>query len=144
MAIVVSTPPEQGQLVTVRHRPFVVTEVTKSTLPENLLRPHANGAQHLVSLSSVDEDSLGEERQYSRLVQITWVDISAFFYERFKAFPETLPLDGRPVHSQWPDFGRFYGSRFRNLTSRDDSSELVWRYINEGRGGDGIQGRVLT
>jgi hypothetical protein len=59
----VVTPPEQGQLVSVRQRQFVVTEVAKSTLPSTPLRPSENGAQHLVSLSSVEDDALGEELQ---------------------------------------------------------------------------------
>ena len=59
----VSSPPEQGQLVSVRQRRYVVTEVAKSTLPEAPLRQTSNGAQHLVSLSSVEDDALGEELQ---------------------------------------------------------------------------------
>jgi hypothetical protein len=39
------SPPEQGQLVNVRQRQYVVTEVAKSMLPTNLLRPSDNGAQ---------------------------------------------------------------------------------------------------
>jgi hypothetical protein len=42
---------------------YVVTEVAKSTLPASPLRPSDNGAQHLVSLSSVEDDALGEELQ---------------------------------------------------------------------------------
>jgi len=55
--------PEQGQLVTVRQRHYVVNEVAKSTLPEQLLRTSGNGGQHLISLSSVEDDALGEELQ---------------------------------------------------------------------------------
>ena len=53
--------PEQGQLVNVRQRQWVVTEVAKSTLPASPLRPSDNGAQHLLTLSSVEDDGLGEE-----------------------------------------------------------------------------------
>lgn len=56
-------PPEQGQLVTVRQRHYVVTEVGKSTLPNKPLKSGANGAQHLITLSSVEDDALGEELQ---------------------------------------------------------------------------------
>jgi len=55
--------PEQGQLVTVRQRRYVVTELTKSTLPEQALKVSGNGAQHLITLSSVEDDALGEELQ---------------------------------------------------------------------------------
>jgi len=51
MAVATSSPPEQGQLVPVRQRRYVVTDVAKSTLPEQVLRTSANGSQHLVSLS---------------------------------------------------------------------------------------------
>lgn len=53
--------PEQGQLVEVRQRRFVVTEVTKSTLPPSTLPGGIERLQHLVSLTSVEDDALGEE-----------------------------------------------------------------------------------
>jgi len=58
-----AAPPEQGQLVTVRQRHYVVNEVARSTLPEQLLKTSRTEAQHLVSLSSVEDDALGEELQ---------------------------------------------------------------------------------
>jgi hypothetical protein len=63
MATVLSPPPEQGQLVSVRERRFIVTDVARSTLPDSPLRPSGNGAQHLISLSSIEDDALGEELQ---------------------------------------------------------------------------------
>ncbi|MGI6656335.1 MAG: DISARM system SNF2-like helicase DrmD [Desulfobulbus sp.] len=50
--------PEPGQLVEVRRRQWVVTDVSSGSLP-----PANNGAQYLVGLSSLDEDSMGEESQ---------------------------------------------------------------------------------
>lgn len=54
------TVPEIGQLAIVRKRPFVITEVIPST-------PGLNGestkANHLIKLSSVEDDGLGEELQ---------------------------------------------------------------------------------
>jgi hypothetical protein len=58
-----ASPPEQGQLVNVRQRQYVVTEVAKSSLPANPLHPSGNRAKHLVSLSSIEDDALGEELQ---------------------------------------------------------------------------------
>ena len=55
--------PEQGQLVKVRQRTYVVTEVARSGLPADALSPTRNGAQHLVTLSSLEDDALGEELQ---------------------------------------------------------------------------------
>jgi superfamily II DNA/RNA helicase len=59
----ISALPDPGQLVDVRQRRFVVTEIAKSALPPELLRADSNGQQHLVTLSSVEDDALGEELQ---------------------------------------------------------------------------------
>ena len=54
--------PEPGQLVEGRRRPFVVQDVLASGLPRDLLRPGGQEpVQHLVSLSSIEDDALGEE-----------------------------------------------------------------------------------
>ena len=50
--------PEPGQLVEVRRRQWVVSDVQGSVFKSN-----KNGGQHLVSLASIDEDALGEELQ---------------------------------------------------------------------------------
>jgi SNF2 family DNA or RNA helicase len=50
--------PEVGQLVIVRKRPFVVTEIIPSAAASV-----TTGAQRLVKLSSVEDDGLGEELQ---------------------------------------------------------------------------------
>ena len=66
----VSQLPEPGQLVDVRRRRFVVNDVSQSTLPPDILsvRPGLSSGstlsvQHLVTLSSVEDDALGEELQ---------------------------------------------------------------------------------
>ncbi|MFZ4436846.1 MAG: DISARM system SNF2-like helicase DrmD [Syntrophales bacterium] len=53
--------PEPGQLVEIRRRQWVVTDVTGGALSSS-----SNGNQHLVGLSALDEDSLGEE------IQVVW------------------------------------------------------------------------
>ncbi len=53
--------PEQGQLVQVRKRQYIVTDVSQSTLPVSPLDLNRTGPQHLVSLSSIEDDALGEE-----------------------------------------------------------------------------------
>ncbi|WP_300162268.1 DISARM system SNF2-like helicase DrmD [Solidesulfovibrio sp.] len=53
--------PEPGQLVEVRRRQWVVTDVSCGALSSA-----PNGNQHLVGLSSLDEDSMGEE------IQVVW------------------------------------------------------------------------
>lgn len=53
-----NTPPEVGQLVIVRKRPFVVTEIAAAAagVAKDPLQRH-----HLVKLSSVEDDGLGEQ-----------------------------------------------------------------------------------
>jgi len=78
--------PEQGQLVTVRQRQFAV-EVTTSVLDESVLRPQLPAAQHLVTLSSVEDDALGEE------LQVVWeLEPSAQVIERV-ALPDPTGFD---------------------------------------------------
>jgi SNF2-related domain len=55
--------PEPGQLVDVRHRRYVVVEVTPSTLPLPVLHSGTFDRQHLVTLSSVEDDALDEDLQ---------------------------------------------------------------------------------
>ena len=54
--------PEQGQLVQVRQRRYVVTDVVGSTLPAFPLADDGK-PQHLATLASVEDDALGEELQ---------------------------------------------------------------------------------
>ena len=63
MAIATASTPEQGQLVQVRSRQWVVNEVKPSTLPSDALKPDFAGPQNLITLSSVEDDGLGEELQ---------------------------------------------------------------------------------
>jgi superfamily II DNA or RNA helicase len=62
MGVGLAAAPEQGQLVSVRSRNWMVNEVAPSTLPASGLRGLAD-AQTLVTLTSVEDDGLGEEAQ---------------------------------------------------------------------------------
>jgi SNF2 family DNA or RNA helicase len=53
--------PVEGQLVEVRRRRYLVRDVKSDTLPNGELRHQ--GGQHLLTLSSVEDDALGEELQ---------------------------------------------------------------------------------
>src|SRR3954453_21070791 len=53
--------PEQGQMVSVRSRNWMVTDVSASTLPPERLQAGLESPQHLLTLSSVEDDGLGEE-----------------------------------------------------------------------------------
>jgi hypothetical protein len=63
MSSVAPSLPEQGQLVSVRSRQWIVNDVRPSTLPPPALKPTFHGPQHLLTLSSVEDDGLGEELQ---------------------------------------------------------------------------------
>src|ERR1700678_3296504 len=52
--------PEIGQLAVVRKRPFVVTEIVPSATD---IAPIGARTAHLIKLSSVEDDGLGEELQ---------------------------------------------------------------------------------
>src|SRR5437867_12642690 len=52
--------PECGQLVEVRRRQFIVSDVIRSTVSSDPLKPLEH-PQHLVRLTSVEEDAIGEE-----------------------------------------------------------------------------------
>jgi hypothetical protein len=53
--------PEQGQLVKVRQRLYVMTDGCQTTLPAGLLFSKVTSAQYLVLLSSIKDDGLSEE-----------------------------------------------------------------------------------
>jgi ERCC4-related helicase len=56
--------PEPGQLVDVRQRRYVVVDTAQSVLPPDPLKSNdGNDRMHLVTLSSVEDDALGEELQ---------------------------------------------------------------------------------
>lgn len=53
--------PEPGQTVVVRGRPFVVSEIQTSTLPPPITSQKTFEHQHLLHLSSIEDEGLGEE-----------------------------------------------------------------------------------
>lgn len=55
--------PELGQLVEVRRRQFVVSDIDRSVMPPDPLAGETRPPQHLVTLTSVEDDALGEELQ---------------------------------------------------------------------------------
>src|SRR5579864_4038516 len=90
MAVALTNRPETGQLVTVRSRGRVVSEIQASTLPPPLLKPLAGKPQHLVSLQSVNDDALGEE------LQVIWeIEPGAKVLEKVE-LPELTDFD--PPH----------------------------------------------
>lgn len=81
------TIPDPGQIVTVRQRHFVVVEVSKSALPQNGFHPLKEEPQHLVTLSSVEDDALGEE------LQVIWeIEPGAKIHEK-TTLPEPAGFD---------------------------------------------------
>jgi len=83
--------PEPGQLVQVRQRHYVVTDIKKSILPPTQISESADGVQHLIFLSSVEDDALGED------LQIIWeIEPGAQVFEKM-ALPEPSGFD-QPHH----------------------------------------------
>jgi hypothetical protein len=79
--------PEPGQLVMVRQRHFVVLDVQKSTLPTDAVHSGDQIPQYIVSLSSVEDDALGEE------VRVIWgLELGARAYERV-SLPQPTDFD---------------------------------------------------
>src|SRR5262245_23996897 len=87
MVSVQASVPESGQLVTVRSRRWVVSEVNKSALPPPAMEPVPYEPQHLVSMLSVEDDALGEE------LQVVWeIEPGAAVIEKV-ALPEPTAFD---------------------------------------------------
>ncbi len=79
--------PEQGQLVRVRQRQYVVTDIRQTTLPASPLLPKATPPQSLVLLSSIEDDGLGEE------LQVIWeLEPGTQVYERVE-LPQPTGFD---------------------------------------------------
>lgn len=55
--------PEIGQIVTVRQRRYVVSDIQQSAIPLEALSINGDNSQHLISLSSIEDDALGETLQ---------------------------------------------------------------------------------
>jgi hypothetical protein len=99
MAGAVASLPEQGQLVSVRSRRWVVGEMAKSTLPPPPLEPVPADSQHLVFLLSVEDDALGEE------LQVVWeIEPGAEVIEKV-ASPEPTRLTALTPSSMPPPGG---------------------------------------
>jgi superfamily II DNA or RNA helicase len=81
------TAPEQGQLVRVRQRQWVVGEVAKNSLPLTPLQALHDHRQHLVTLASIEDDGLGDE------LQVIWeLEPGAAVIEQI-ALPEPTGFD---------------------------------------------------
>ena len=106
--------PEQGQLVNVRSRRFVVMDVRKSSLPTNPIVDGVKRPQHLVTLSSVEDDALGEE------LQVIWdLEPGASVYEKMglplpNGFDEPVRLDAFLDAVRW---GAASSADVRNIQS---------------------------
>lgn len=81
--------PEQGQLAVVRQRRYVVTDVRRGATMAHV--PSGAPPQHLVSLTSIEDDALGED------LQVIWeLEPGALAIEKM-ALPEPRGFD-QPAH----------------------------------------------
>jgi hypothetical protein len=120
--------PQPGQLVRVRFRQWVVDEVSKSSHPPAPLDPLSETHQQLVSLLSIEDDSLGEE------LQVVWeIEPGAEVIEKV-GFPEatgsmhsSMPAAGE--RCLLPTFGTSNPASARASTSRTKQLDPVVRTI---------------
>jgi ERCC4-related helicase len=105
--------PAQGQLVEVRQRPFVVMDVRQSALSDDYIH-NRRAAQHLVTLSSVEDDALGES------LQVIWeIEPGARIFQKSElpditAFDEPVRLDAFLDAARW---GAISSADHRNVQS---------------------------
>jgi len=86
VATTLASLPEQGQLVAVRSRNWIVNEVVVSCLPNGALKA-IDEKQTLLTLSSIEDDGLGEE------LQVVWeLEPGARVIEKV-ALPEPTGFD---------------------------------------------------
>lgn len=78
-----AAPPEQGQLVRVRNRRWSVLDVRASDLPPPEGAPPSWQPQHVVQLSSIDDDAHGEE------IEVVWeIEPGASIEEASTSLPD--------------------------------------------------------
>ncbi|MCP4263899.1 MAG: DEAD/DEAH box helicase [Planctomycetes bacterium] len=88
--------PELGQLVEIRRRQWIVGDVRGSTF-----RSSTNGEQHLITLASIDEDSIGEE------IQVVWqLEPGARILEK-AGLPKITGRDSTKKHDAFLDAVRW-------------------------------------
>src|SRR3984893_11866216 len=76
--------PEIGKLVVVRKRPFVVMEIVPSATG---IAPNGTDTAHLIKLSSVEDDGLGEE------LQVVWEIEPGTSVREKSTLPEPVSFD---------------------------------------------------
>ena len=105
MPTAVAQIPEQGQLVSVRSRQWVVTEVAPSTLPSDRLQASIQNPQNLLTLSSVEDDGLGEPRPggapWDRGQQAPRVGMRRLAEDDLVTIPLQTPAQARRPGAPW-------------------------------------------
>ena len=79
--------PEQGQLVVVRQRTYTVTDISQSSIATSVTSSVQPTGQHLVMLSSIEDDALGEE------LQVVWELEPGTSVQQSISLPEPLGFD---------------------------------------------------
>jgi hypothetical protein len=113
--------PEEGQLVQVRARQWVVNDVKPSTLPASAMQMPLAKSQNLITLSSVEDDGLGEE------LQVVWeIEPGAKVIERVP-LPEPTDFDSPEMLDAFLDAVRLGAASSADLQTFD----RVYRSSNE-------------
>jgi superfamily II DNA or RNA helicase len=103
--------PEPGQVVIVRQRPFTVVDIQASQLPLPAHLQDSQTRQHLVHLSSVEDEGLGEE------LEVVWeLEVGAICREK-AALPALHNFDPPKVFDAFLD-----AVRWGSVSSADDKA----------------------
>jgi hypothetical protein len=84
--------PEQGQIVTVRQRRFVVADVQNSALPADPLASEINSSFHLLTLNSIEDEPSGES------IQVIWEIEPGTRIEEKVGLPQPQGFDPPHIH----------------------------------------------
>src|SRR5450759_1467474 len=112
------TTPEIGQLAIVRKRPFVVTEIIPSApgLGRDAAKP-----SHLIKLSSVEDDGLGEE------LQVVWEIEPGTSVREKSTLPEPVSFD-HPKRLRC--LKRLYSTSRSGISLRQGGHQVAQRFTN--------------
>jgi len=123
MTTALIAPPEQGQLVSIRSRNWIVNDVAPSTLPTEGLHGLGNG-QTLLTLSSIEDDGLGEE------LQVVWeLEPGCRIIEKVALLDAANDLG---IVEEVSDEGEFYERRVGSRGRRVERTDRRVRWRNEG------------
>ena len=103
--------PEQGQIVDLRNRRYVVSEVNQNTLESTSVIRDCQVRQSLITLTSIEDDGLGEE------LRVIWeLEPGAYVYEKI-SLPNPRDFDRPSNFDAFLDVVRWGATSTANIKS---------------------------